>query len=61
MKIIAVIVSIISLSICIITPFLTFFSYISFATYLLWFNVASLFWILSAPRWMVPELFKSKV
>jgi len=60
MKILSIIISVIALGICAVTPFLTFLSYISFETYLLWFNVASLFWILSAPLWMVPELFRLK-
>ena len=58
MKIFAIIVSTISLSACITIPFLSIFGFIDFGTYLLWFNIASLFWFLSAPIWLTPGLFK---
>ena len=58
MKIFALIVSIISLFACILIPFLSFFNVVSFETYLRWFNIASLFWFLSAPIWLIPNLFK---
>ena len=58
MKIFAVIVSILSLFVCILTPFLSFFNVVSFETYLRWFNIASIFWFLSAPIWLTPGLFK---
>jgi len=58
MKIIAVIISIISLGACITIPFISFFGVIDFGTYLLWFNIASLLWFISAPIWLTPGLFK---
>ena len=54
MKKTALIISGLSLSICAITPFLSFFTVISFNTYMLWFNISSIFWFLSAPLWMIP-------
>lgn len=66
MRIVCGILATIAILICIASPLRVFFGSPTgvyeqdFATFKTIFNWATLLWFLSAPYWMVPELFSSK-
>ncbi len=65
-RIVAGIIAVIALLICIWAPFRVFFGLPTddyqrnFEIYLTWFNWATLLWFISAPIWMVPEIFRKE-
>jgi hypothetical protein len=59
LRILFSVIGIISLAVCVTTPILSFVGKISFDGYLLWFNIATLVWFITAPFWMIRKKSKS--
>lgn len=56
----ASILAILSLLVCLLSGILAFMGALEFEKYKMFFNLASLVWFLSAPFWLVPQLFGTK-
>ncbi len=65
-RLIAGFFAILALIICIVAPLRVFLGMPTedydrnFEIYLTWFNWATLLWFISAPVWMVPEIFQKE-
>lgn len=64
-RIVAAVLAIIALLVCLIAPLSVLFSdpanyEENFRDYLTMFNWATILWFISAPFWLVPEIFQKK-
>ena len=63
---VAAVVAVLALAICLVAPVRVFLGQPTddyarnFAIYKTWFNWATLLWFVSAPVWMVPEIFRRR-